>query len=382
MKEYSWISFKFDLRRLPWWLWVNLGECASKCDHVKRVPLPPKLQQDLHKVYLAKGAHATTAIEGNTLSAEEVKDIVENRANIPMSKKYLEQEVRNILDACKDIANRISNDQSGNITKDFICNLNKLVLNDVPCEDGAVGGVVRRSEVVVGNVYRGPNAPDVPELLDEFCKWINSSDFESEQSPVVFSIIKAIVAHLYIAWIHPFGDGNGRTARLLEFAILLNSGIPSSTAHLLSNHYNATRDAPEGYYKQLDKASKTGEVVGFFSYAIQGFLDGLKEHLNVIIDRVIYVTWKDFLYESFKTKGLTAPLRRQRDVLLELSKHPEGLLKSEVEDSTAKFYKQKTTKTLTRDLNKLERIGFLVQQEGKYKARIEQILMFRPFSVV
>lgn len=57
----------------------------------------------------------------------------------------------------------------------------------------------------------------------------------------MYAIFKAVVAHLYLAWIHPVGDGNGRTARLVEFQILLSSGVPSPAAHLLSNHYNQTR---------------------------------------------------------------------------------------------------------------------------------------------
>ena len=56
------------------------------------------------------------------------------------------------------------------------------------------------------------------------------------------AILRAITAHLYLIWIHPFGDGNGRLARLVEFTILLKSGIPSIAAHLLSNHYNATAE--------------------------------------------------------------------------------------------------------------------------------------------
>jgi Fic family protein len=89
----------------------------------------------------------------------------------------------------------------------------------------------------------------------------------------VYAILKAVVAHLYLAWIHPFGDGNGRTARLVEFQILLSSGVPSPAAHLLSNHYNQTRSE---YYRQLDRASKSGgELAPFIEYGARGFVAGL-----------------------------------------------------------------------------------------------------------
>ena len=69
---------------------------------------------------------------------------------------------------------------------------------------------------------------------------------QSFQDPV----IQAIVAHVYIAMIHPFGDGNGRTARLIEFYILLRAGLPDMASHILSNHYNDTR---QEYYRRLDQ---------------------------------------------------------------------------------------------------------------------------------
>jgi Fic family protein len=45
---------------------------------------------------------------------------------------------------------------------------------------------------------------------------------------IVIGVIKSIIAHLYLAWIHPFGDGNGRTARLLEVRFLMEAGVPSA----------------------------------------------------------------------------------------------------------------------------------------------------------
>src|SRR5258708_25331431 len=95
---------------------------------------------------------------------------------------------------------------------------------------------------------------------------------------IIYGIIRAVIAHLYLAWIHPFGDGNGRTARLIEYRILLACGVPSPAVHLLSNHYNLTRTE---YYRQLDRASGSkGEYIPFVEYAVQGFVDGLRQQLS------------------------------------------------------------------------------------------------------
>ena len=78
-RTHPWISFRCDLGRAGVDLWLSLGEAASKCEHISRVPLRPATAQALHRLYLAKGAAATTAIEGNTLSEEEVLKAVEGR---------------------------------------------------------------------------------------------------------------------------------------------------------------------------------------------------------------------------------------------------------------------------------------------------------------
>src|SRR6266436_58210 len=67
-RTHSWISFRIDLRQARPQLWLLLGEAASKCEHIAGVPLRPATAQSLHQLYLAKGALATTAIEGNTLT--------------------------------------------------------------------------------------------------------------------------------------------------------------------------------------------------------------------------------------------------------------------------------------------------------------------------
>jgi hypothetical protein len=68
-RTHPWISFRIDLRKAKPQLWKMLWEAASKCEHIVGVPLRPSVTQLLHRLYLAKGVLATTAIECNTLVA-------------------------------------------------------------------------------------------------------------------------------------------------------------------------------------------------------------------------------------------------------------------------------------------------------------------------
>ncbi len=104
---------------------------------------------------------------------------------------------------------------------------------------------------------------------------------ESDDPEMWFAqtMVKAILSHLYLAWIHPSGDGNGRTAPLVEFVILAQCGmVPMPAGHLFSNHYSLTRDR---YYRELTTASKSrGKFSGFLGYAVQGFVDGIREAIG------------------------------------------------------------------------------------------------------
>lgn len=377
-RTHPWLKFSADLRQTPAKLWIMLGECQSKCEHIARVPLRPSTADHLYRVYLAKGVLATTAIEGNTLSEEEVLQHLEGKLNLPPSREYLSQEVDNIVSACNRILKAIASGEVPPNTVDDIRDLNRTVLDRLQVEESVVPGAIRRHSVTVGR-YRAAPAEDCGYLLEQLCHWLNSEDFTPPEGFVIgYAILKSIIAHLYLAWIHPFGDGNGRTARLLEFQTLISSGVPAACAHLLSNHYNLTRTE---YYRQLDSASKSGGAIGpFLVYAVQGFLDGLQEQLGMIWEQQWDVTWRNYVHESFRDRH-SETAERQRHLVLDLSLQKEPVRMSalpEISPRLAKAYARKTRKTLVRDVNALRKANLIVRDRKGYRAHREIILAFLP----
>ena len=93
-------------------IYYLLGKCEAIITAISKMPINPEYYSRLKSVSLIKGAQATTAIEGNTLSDEEIEIISEGKS-LPPSKKYQEREVRNILDAmnilCKEYTMQRSN---------------------------------------------------------------------------------------------------------------------------------------------------------------------------------------------------------------------------------------------------------------------------------
>jgi Fic family protein len=381
-KTHPWLKFTLDLRKADYETWIVLGEIKSKCEHIANVPLMPKTAEKLHAVYLVKGVLATTAIEGNTLTEKQVMERMEGKLQLPPSKEYLGQEIDNVIEACNSIADKLFQNTSQDICVNDIKEYNKLVLRKLPLDESIIPGEIRTYSVGVGR-YRAAPHEDCEYLLEKFCNWLNTGFKEPKNElKIAFGILKAIIAHLYFAWIHPFGDGNGRVARLIEFQTLINSGIPSPAAHLLSNHYNSTRMM---YYMQLDKASQsTDGEFSFIKYALEGFIDGLRDQLTEIKRQQLEVTWENYINDRFKGKDSPANTRI-RHLIQDLSKVDGFIATQKIREITprvAREYASKTPRTIFRDLNKLSQMGLIeISATEGVKAKKEKILAFLPRRV-
>lgn len=322
-RTHPWLTFTLDLSQMSANFWFLLGAAQSKCKHISRVPMKPEFAKNLYSVSLAKGALATTAIEGNTLSLEEVMDRIDAKSTLPKSREYLGIEIDNIVEAFNAVASaEISENGDRKLAVDDIKQYNSMILKNVTAlSDDVTPGEIRTYAVSVGEKYRGAPAEDCEFLLNKFCDWMNDSEWWAglgNDKKVATGILKAIVAHLYFAWIHPFGDGNGRTARLLELKLLLDNGVPTAAAHLLSNFYNETRSQ---YYSALEKTSLDGGNPGYFvEYALQGFVDALDAHIDAILQEQVGVAWINYVHDTFRKESATRVSSRQRDLLLEISK--------------------------------------------------------------
>ncbi len=371
LPKYPFLDFASDLSKAPFRLWVLLGEAKSKCAHIANAPLLPEIREWVHRVYLARGVQATTAIEGNTLSEEEVLAIIENRSKSLPSRAYLEREVKNVLEASNKLLNM---DYQQSLDLEDILAFNAWVLEGLDLPDEVTPGELRKHNVTVAS-YRPPEARYMLELMEGFVKWLR--DFPKEISPgltIETAILKSILAHLYLVWIHPFGDGNGRAARLLEWYILLSGGVPTPAANLLSNHYNTTRNR---YYRELDLA-KT-DIHRFVLYALEGFVDGLKEQIEVIQEQQLNVIWSNLVHESIPGKAETS--KRRREIALELVKQEKPVASDKVASLSPKLaalYATKSGKTLSRDLNWLEDNNFIQFTPNGYLPRVDRVLNLLP----
>lgn len=370
--KYPHISFRKDWKLTPYSLRL-LGECNGLVKAICNTPILPDYRKKLMQTALIKGAQATTAIEGNTLTESEIEKVSQGK-ELPPSKEYQKIEVKNILNAFAMLFKEVVfDDQSKLISPELIKHFHFIIGQNLGEHLDAEPGRFRQDNRTVGT-YRCPDYQDVEELMDNFCKWLKEEfNYVSGIQKYYEIIVQAIVSHIYLEWIHPFGDGNGRTGRLLEFYILLRGKTPDIALHILSNHYNLTR--PE-YYRQIQNATLQRNLSQFIEYALVGFRDGLQNTLDLIHDSNIETTWKRHVYDTFEeyTGSNEQAMKRKRRLVLDLEPTKLYSVKEIVLASPkiAKDYATIEERTVYRDLEELEKLKLLTKDKnGKFKLNID-----------
>jgi Fic family protein len=382
MQNYEHIPFQKNWR-LDEETIFRLGQSESIIQAISSAPIKPEYRKQLLSVSLRKGARATTAIEGNTLSEEEVAR-VDAGEKLPPSKEYLQIEVKNVITALNQIrAEVIAENKAFVLSCELIERFNYFVGKDLGEHFQGIPGKFRAAghNVVVG-AYRPPPGTDAAPLMIRFCEWMKET-FRYEEGTQSFSdqVLQAIVAHVYLAMIHPFGDGNGRTARLIEFYILLRAGLPDIASHILTNHYNETR---QEYYRQLDRCVRERDLSGFIHYAVLGFRDGLRSVLEVVQKNLLETTWHKLIYDVLDSKKATgktrAIVKRRRTLALQFPVDKWQTTEELIDGSgiLAREYTRLSVTTLMRDLAELEKLELIVKEKDKYKGNIDIMRGYMP----
>ena len=219
----------------------------------------PSLQKDTR----TRNVHASTAIEGNPLTLEQVRALEEGR-DLVASDVRSSQEVLNYFAGLRYVEKHA---MKKSIRHEDLFELHRILADSVM--DQGTAGSYRTIQVRVGNHFP-PAAVDVSGLMFELLDWWNKKSIEL--SPVLSSAI----LHYRFEDIHPFADGNGRTGRALALWELYRRGF--DTHHIFSVDEYYWEDRP-GYYAALDAVRVAGEdLTGWLEYCAEGVRQTL-EHV-------------------------------------------------------------------------------------------------------
>jgi len=262
----------------------NLTEIARGREIIKQAKLIPKWELKLRKEARIHNAHSSTSIEGNNLLLEQVAALAENKDVTAMAKD--KDEVLNYLKALDSIPEYAAKKI---IDVKLFLKIHETLTTAVMRYQKDCGAFRDRAVFVGKRIFDGtkfkevaeyipPKTKDVPRPVFEFLNWLNSDKIKNT-NPVIL----AGVVHYEIARIHPFIDGNGRTARLMAALILYRSGFDHRRFFALDDFYDENREA---YYAALKTAqTDKGDITRWLEYFTDGVLysiDKVKDFIEKI----------------------------------------------------------------------------------------------------
>lgn len=264
----------------------NIGIIDAAKEMILNAPLIPAWEAKFRKEAIERTVHHGTHLEGNKLSLEEAQEVLDGQEVIARERDV--QEVinyRNVLKFIDNIFLQIGPGRRYALTLETILETHRLAVEKLVASEAA--GQFRMRQVVVKNTLTGqvsytpPPAAEVPYLVEDILNWINS-----EESLDFHPVLKAGIIHYELARIHPFVDGNGRTARAIATLVMFLDGYDIRKFFSLEEYFDAD---PMNYYLTLQAVSNQlvldnheRDLTPWLEY----FVEGVAIELNKVKERV------------------------------------------------------------------------------------------------
>lgn len=337
---------------------------------VADLPVLPWMASKLEEETIRRSIHSTAAMEGNPLSEEQVGRVLSEDDQVRATTQA-EQEIRNLKMAYLLCRHGSPREEGGLLGEEAIKKLHGLITAGIEHEHNQPGRyrehLVKVGDREHGGIYTPPKIlVDIQNLMQEFIAWINSDALCN-----VEPIIRAALAHFHLAKIHPFGDGNGRTARLVEALCLRAHGLGHLPV-MLSNYYYQHMDE---YYWAFSRAERNLEhdTTPFVKFVLQAFIAACYEIKKRMISSLRLFALRDFMAFLLESKRLT---QRQHGLAALLLEHSQTFAVDDLfrEPKFAAIYAKVSERTARRDLARLSQQNLLIQDDqGRYRLNTKAV---------
>jgi Fic family protein len=338
---------------------------------VRGIPLPPAVYDRIDRLNISRAVRGTTGIEGADLSEEEVARVLTtDHAVLGQARAREEREARNAGAVMALVESTLRANPEAPLTEDLIREIHRLTTEGIDYPHNSPG--TYRSHAVHALDYVPPRTEDeVRALMAEFVRWLNSGQVVSWPP-----IIRAIAAHFYFISIHPFGDGNGRTARAIESYLLYQGKINVVGFYSLSNFYYRNRTE---YVEMLDyvRFQSGGTLTPFLNFAIAGLVEELEQVREEVLHALTQIVYYDY------ARSIVAGLRLRSGVAERVSVFlahlHDTVAVSELKSGQhflGAMYKGLSTKTLDRDLQLLEKHQLILRENGSVRINLDVMQQF------
>jgi Fic family protein len=231
----------------------DIGAVEVAREVIENAPLVPAYEAKFRDEAKLKAAHYGTALEGSDLTEGEAKMILDRgvesvtdaeNAGIVARARDVQEVInyRNVLDFINKfpILRSMPENTAESLlyTKELLCEIHRLVVDRVVAKEEA--GIFRKTQVVLRNSITGeigfkpPSPLEVPFQIDDFFRWLNS-DYGHKEHPV----LRAGITHYVLAAVHPFIEGNGRTARAMATLVLFSEGYDIKRFFALEEYFDS-----------------------------------------------------------------------------------------------------------------------------------------------
>ena len=236
----------------------NIAEIEASKQIIENAPLVPAWERKFREETVVRQVHHSIAVEGNDLNYTEAKDVLEGKEVETIRRRDI-KEILNYREAVEFI----TKNKEVDLNKSFVLGVNKILLKDIlePKELGKFRGkgmIIMNAETQ-NIVMEPPPADEVEGEVEELIEWFNTST-------EVNSILKSGILQHEMTRIHPFIEGNGRTARLLSTWSLYRYDYNIKQFFSLEEYYDQD---PKGYYEALGSADD-GELSTWLEYFTRG----------------------------------------------------------------------------------------------------------------
>jgi len=231
-------------------LLTRIQEKKERLDDLR--PLPSAAVRRLHEQFTVEWIYHSNAIEGSTMTLRETQLVLEQGITIGGKSLREHFEVVNHQEAIV-LVESLANEQQP-ITPFMVRQLHALVLAKIDSENA---GQYRNVPVrIVGAVHEPPPSWDLPTQMDEWASWLQAEEGMMEV------VALSALAHHKLAAIHPFIDGNGRSARLIMNLVLMRAGYPPAII---------AQENRRQYYRVLAQADtgRLAPLVNFVGRAVE-----------------------------------------------------------------------------------------------------------------
>jgi len=221
-------------------------------------PLPKSAVQKLREKFQIEMTYNSNAIEGNSLTLKETFLVINEGITIKGKPLKDHLEAKDHHAALEYLYDLIDKNKKHTVSEMLIRNLHQIIIHET---DKEWAGKYRNANVIIGGAkHTPPDALQVPQKMRDLISWLNS------QKDKVSIVELSALLHHKLVHIHPFFDGNGRTARLTMNLLLMQAGYP--LVIILKNDRKK-------YYDVLDKADsgKYEPLIKFVAQAVERTLD-------------------------------------------------------------------------------------------------------------